>query len=428
MRHDDVTMEGRRSGETQPRRWSSLIPPLVAGFTLSILAAAVISIVLTASGPDGLGLSPQQTSGWIAAFYTLPMIATMALTVRYRAPFPFTGNLFALIFFASLGRRVGFPELAGAAILAGALVLLTGILGVTGKVARWIPTPIVQGLIVGAVLPFVIDIFSAMSTADAVTSVEVSITIACLLVAYLAADRLLPKLPALVPAFVVGFTAAAATGLLGRFPDLFSFPSVDVIRPSFSWTAVLTVTPVLVALMTVQSNVPSVIYLRSQGYDPPERLVNVMSGAGTMLASLFGPVLVSLSLPAALLSAGPTAGDHGLRHVAMYLPIAVSVSIGVFAGTAADLAVLVPPTLLLAFAGLALIPALLAALRGTTAGPLVLGPLFALAIAMSEMSILGLGAFFWSLVIGTTVSMLFERDAWRDLRAASSAAPATDRR
>ena len=397
--------------------WSRLVPPMVAGFTLAILAAAVISIILTAAGPRGLGLSPEAASGWIAAFYSFPMIATFALTIRYRAPFPFTGNLFALIFFASLGQRVGFEELSGAAILAGAIVLALTVFGVTGIVARWIPTPVVQGLIVGAILPFVIDIFSAMRTTDG--GAEVAITVAFVLVAYLVADHVFPRLPALVPAFLVGFAVAAATGLLGRFPDLFSLPHLELVTPSFSWTAVLTVTPVLVALMTVQSNVPSGIYLRSQGFDPPERLVNVMSGAGTIVASLFGPVLVSLSLPATLLGAGPTAGERDVRHVAMYLPAGFSVSIALVAGTAAALAELVPSVLLLAFAGLALIPALISALRGVTAGPLVLGPLFALAIAMSEIGVFDLGPFFWSLVIGTAVSMLFERPALADLRAAT---------
>jgi benzoate membrane transport protein len=405
------------------RRWSRLVPPMVAGFTLAILAAAVISIVLTAAGPNGLGLSPETASGWIAAVYSFPMIATLALTVRYRTPFPFTGNIFALIFFASLGQRVGFEELAGAAILAGAIVLVMTLLGLTGTVARWIPTPVVQGLIVGAILPFVIDIFTAMRTTDG--GVEIAITVACVLVAYLVAYRFFPRLPALVPAFVVGFVVAAAAGLLGRFPDLFTLPHLAFVRPSFSWTAVLTVTPVLVALMAVQSNVPSVIYLRSQGFEPHERLVNIMSGAGTIVASLFGPVLVSLSLPATLLGAGPPAGEHDDRHVSMYLPATFSVSIALFAGTAAALAELVPSTLLLAFAGLALIPALVAALRGVTAGPLVLGPLFALAIALSEISLFDLGPFFWSLVIGTAVSMLFERPALAEVRAATATATAS---
>jgi benzoate membrane transport protein len=78
--------------------------------------------------------------------------------------------------------------------------------------------------------------------------------------------------------------------------------------------------------------------------------------------------------------------------------------------------VLVPPVLLLAMAGLALLPALVAALREITTGPLILGPLFAFAIALSEMSLFGLGPFFWSLVLGTAVSLVLERDGWKRLR------------
>jgi len=33
------------------------------------------------------------------------------------------------------------------------------------------------------------------------------------------------------------------------------------------------------------------------------------------------------------------------------------------------------------------------------------------------MNLFGLGPFFWSLVLGTTVSLLIERDGWERLRA-----------
>lgn len=66
-------------------------------------------------------------------------------------------------------------------------------------------------------------------------------------------------------------------------------------------------------------------------------------------------------------------------------------------------------------AGLALIPALVSALREITSGPLILGPLFAFAIALSDLRLLGLGPFFWSLVLGTAVSLLLEREGWKRL-------------
>ena len=390
------------------------LPALIAGLTVAIVFLAVLSIVLTAAGPHGMGLSDRRTSGWIALVYGLPMIPSLVLTLRYRMPLLLTGNVFALIFFVSLGDRISFPELAGASILAGAIVLVTAMLGLTGQLAAWIPAPIVQGLIAGAVMPFVVNIFSSLSTSG---GVRVPIMVGCAVLAYLVSQHVLgTRLPPILPAFVAGFLAAAVTGQLGAIPSTFALPGLELIRPEFSWTAIATVTPVLLALMTVQSNVPSVIYLRSQGFSPPERVLNVVSGAGTLLGSLFGPISVSLALPPVLVTAGSAAGERSLRYRSIYVPVAAGLLIALFASTAADLAVLVPPVLLLTMAGLALLPALAVALRQISSGPLVLGPLFAFAIALSQMTVFGLGPFFWSLVLGTAISLLLERDGWKRLR------------
>ena len=77
---------------------------------------------------------------------------------------------------------------------------------------------------------------------------------------------------------------------------------------------------------------------------------------------------------------------------------------------------LVPQALLLAMAGLALVGALVGALKEIAKGPLILGPIFAFAIALSDMTLLGLGPFFWSLVLGAAISLMLERDGWKRLR------------
>jgi benzoate membrane transport protein len=175
----------------------------------------------------------------------------------------------------------------------------------------------------------------------------------------------------------------------------------------------------------VPSNIPAVIFMRGQGFEPPERVVNVISGVGTIAGSFFGPVAVSLALPPVLLTAGPGAGERSIRYRSVFLPIAAGLGIALFASTAADLAVLVPSVLLLSMAGLALIGALIAALKEIAAGPLTLGPVVAFAIALSDMTVLGLSPFFWSLVLGVAVSALVERDGWAALR--RQAIPSEDR-
>ena len=98
------------------------LPALIASIPVFIVFFAVLGIVLTAAGPEGLDLTDAQTSGWIAVLYGLPTLIALALTIRLRQPLLITGNIFAIIFFASLGDRVSFPELVGASVLAGAIV------------------------------------------------------------------------------------------------------------------------------------------------------------------------------------------------------------------------------------------------------------------------------------------------------------------
>jgi benzoate membrane transport protein len=55
-------------------------------------------------------------------------------------------------------------------------------------------------------------------------------------------------------------------------------------------------------------------------------------------------------------------------------------------------------------------------LQEVTKGPLVLGPLIAFAISLSQLELFGFGRFFWALVLGLAVSWLLERDGMRSSR------------
>ena len=147
-----------------PEGFRRTLPALGAAVPVTIIFIAVLSIVLTAAGPQGLGLSGAQTSSWIVVIYGLPAIPSVVLAFRYRQPMLLTGNVFAIIFFGSLGDQFSFAELSGASLLAGAIVLVAAASGLTRHLAAWIPAPIVQGLIAGAVMPFVAGMFTGLST------------------------------------------------------------------------------------------------------------------------------------------------------------------------------------------------------------------------------------------------------------------------
>lgn len=191
----------------------------------------------------------------------------MVLSLSFRQPLLLTGNTFVLIFIVSLQGRVTFAELAGASMVAGAAVVAITALGLAERLAHLIPEPVVVGLLAGSTLPFVAGNFTVMGSEPAVIGA-----------AFLA--------------FVLG-----KKYLDNRVPSIF--------------------------FIVLQSNVPALIFLRGQQYRPPARLLDYVSGLGTMAASFLGPSGLSLSLPATAMVAGPDAGPHRYRHRAVVVAGAI---------------------------------------------------------------------------------------------------------
>ncbi|HKJ57146.1 MAG TPA: benzoate/H(+) symporter BenE family transporter [Nitriliruptoraceae bacterium] len=388
-------------------------PAIGAAVSLVSIFVAVLGVPLAVVA--AIGLTDAQASSWILAAYALPGLVTVALVARYRQPLLFTGNLFILIFISRLGQDLLWAELVGAGIVAGVVVTIMGPLGLTTRVARVLPTPIVFGLLAGAVLPLVVALFAALGTAPLLVGTG--------LVAWMAARRLTePRIPAILVAMGAVVLVAGISGSHGPAPSTFVLPTLELTTPSFTVAAVVSVAPVMVALITLQANIPSLVFLRSEGFHPPRATLDAVSGMGTTLGSLLGPMGVSLSLPATALCAGPDAGRKEVRHRAAAIAGAASVLIGLGAGMAPEVLVWIPPVVLTTVVGLAVVGVLTVSIQRATAGPLVLGPLVALAVAMSGLELLGLGEFFWALVLGLATSFVLEREGWR---AATTPDPAT---
>src|SRR5262245_34328443 len=203
----------------------SRLPALIASIRVAIIFFAVLGIGLTAAGRYGPRLTVARTAGWTGERCGFPTAIRLVLTLRTRQPLLLTANIFAIIFVVSLGDQFAFPELVAAAILAGAVVLVASFFGLTGRIAAAIPAPIVYGLIAGAVMPFVVNIFTFLSTSQdgARLPYDVPLMVGGALLAYLLSQRLFgERVPPILPAFIIGLLVAWLTGQLGAFPTSFS--------------------------------------------------------------------------------------------------------------------------------------------------------------------------------------------------------------
>src|SRR5215213_10188200 len=229
------------------RRW---LPAFGTAIPLIILPIAVLSIPLAAA--QEMRLSAAETTSWILALYGLSGLLGLVLTILYRQPLLLTGNIFVLIFIASLGDRLGYPELVGASIVAGASVVVLGALGLTGRLAAWIPAPIVLGLLAGAVMPFVSDIFTSLGEKPALVGGTV--------LAYFLSRRVLgSRLPAILPALIAGLAIAALGGGFGEVPARLALPLPTITNPVFSVHAIATATGGIDGRVTSASGILQVL-------------------------------------------------------------------------------------------------------------------------------------------------------------------------
>jgi benzoate membrane transport protein len=124
-----------------------------------------------------------------------------------------------------------------------------------------------------------------------------------------------------------------------------------------------------------------------------------------------------MQVQTAAILAGPEAGPRERRYVASVVAALACLLLALCASTAGAVLSVLPPGLAASLAGLALMSAVLEALRKAVDSDLPMGGFFALAIAASSLVVFGIGAAFWALLGGLLVSLLLEREAllrrWR---------------
>ena len=395
----------------QSRQSPSGIPLQAVTMAIPIVIFCIAALAIALTGAVQMGLSDRETASLILALYGIPGLLGLVLTLMYRLPLLMAWNTSSIIFLASLTGEFSYAEMIGATMVAGLLLFLLGLLGLSTRVTAFIPAPIIYGLLAGLIMPYVVAAFTESGRDVALIGITV-------LVFFVGRRVLPPQISPLLPAMVAGLTIAAITGQLHAPTATFALPVPVITTPSFSFQAILTITPFMFVMMTMQGMLPATIYLRSQGYRPPDRVLFTTSGGATTLGSLLGPVPVGLASLLTPFTAGPEAGPHHQRYWSVYASAPVLVLIALAATLAADIPNMIPLTLLLTIAGLGLSGVLGQALVAVTRGPIRLGPLFTFVVASSEMTMLGFGPVFWALVIGMGITLLLEGEALNELRAA----------
>jgi benzoate membrane transport protein len=364
-----------------------------------------------------LGLSVGQTSSWIFIVWFSGAVSSIILSIYLRQPIPITWTIPGLIYLGTLADRFSFPELVGANLVAGLILVVFGILGVGAKLMRWLPLPIVMGMFAGSILGYVTRMIAATVEDLAVAGTSV----ACYLIGRLLAN---PRVPPVGLAVLGGAIALFIVGTGSAQTLAWTWPSLVLPDFQFSLSAIVAVSLPMVVLAMGLGNVQGLGFLMAQGYAVPINLVSTVVGINSVVNTLLGGHAATVARTGVAILGGPDAGPVNGRYWAAVVSALLTIGMAFAATPVASLLRVLPETYVFAIAGLAIVSSLQDALEKAFAGKLRFGALVAFAVSMTPFSIVGITSAFWAMIAGLLASLLAER---RELLAFWAADPSSGR-
>jgi benzoate membrane transport protein len=382
---------------------------ILGDFGASYAAAAVVAFLFAASGPVAIilsvgqrgGLSESDIASWIFAAFCLNSVISLGFTLAYRQPLVFLWSIPGAVLVGPALAHLTFPQVIGAFMATGALMLLLGLSGWVRRAMAAVPMPVVMAMVAGVFLRFGIDLVLAFRDA---------LWIALPMTAAFFAFHFLKRVPPLIAALLAGGIAIA---VLGQFKPpagaLFAFAAPNFYVPQFSWPAMVElVVPLAITVLVVQ-NAQGIAVLDANGHKAPINAITAACGAGSIVTGLFGAVSTCLTGPVnALLS---SSGDKSRHYSAALLFCLLAVVFGLLAPFFTRLLLATPPAFIATLAGLAMLRVLQTAFTASFAGKSSFGALVCFLVTVADVPILRIGAPFWGLVLGLAAAWLLERRA-----------------
>lgn len=355
------------------------------------------SFVVVLAGLLALGATPTQAASGLLTLCVTQAIGMLWLTLRHRIPISLAWSTpGAALLATSAGVAGGWPAAVGAFVVTGVLIIATGLLPWLGDRVASIPPTLAKAMLAGVLLPLCIEPVIAVVDAPKVVG---PVIVTWIVLLRLARRWAVPG--ALAAALIVVLVTSDVSG-----SDL--IPRLDWTTPHWTASALIGIALPLYVVTMASQNVPGVAVMAGYGYRVPWRESLAVTGVGTIVGAGTGGHAINLAAITAALSAGPSAGpDRSRRWIAT---VSASITYLLLAVGSAALSALVaaaPGGVMQAAAGLALLGTLGAALHDALAEPIGREATIAtVVVAASGITVLGIGAAFWALVVGLVMRAL----------------------
>jgi benzoate membrane transport protein len=378
---------------TQGSGRRELLQPVMAGALAAIVGyASTFTLVLAAL--TAAGASPQQAGSGLMSVCIAIGILNIVVSTRIKLPVSFAWSTPGVAFILTVGEPVGgFPAVAGAFLVAAALIVLTGLIKPLARAIAAIPAPIANAMLAGMLLTLCLAPITAVAEMPALALP--------ILLAWIIGLRLAKRYAVPIAVVVTGIMLATTTHLPAGALDG-SWPSLVPVMPVFTLDAIVRIGLPLYVVTMASQNLPGLAVMKANGYVLKPAPLFVMTGLASAATAVFGGHSSNLAAITAAICAGPEAHpDRAMRWPAPAAAGVVYLLLAPGASLAAAFIAASPPLLIQAVAGLALLSSLAAALSGALiAEETRLPAILTFVTTASGITIAGVGAPFWGLVAG----------------------------
>jgi benzoate membrane transport protein len=379
-------------------RPAGIAQPIFAGVVAGVTGFAS-SFALLIAGLHNVGASDDQAASGLLVLCVVPGLLTVVLSWITKLPISLVWSTpGAALILASSGID-DFRSVVSAFLLCGLLVVVTGLWPWLARTVTRIPRPIASAMLAGILFPICL--------APVTATVQEPLLALPIVLVWLVLFRLAPRWA--VPAAVVVTIVVVALSSSGvDLSGARALPVLAPVVPGFDPAIVFGLGIPLYLVTMAGQNVPGFAVLRTFGYEhPPARAIFLTAGAGNVLAAPFGGIALNLSAMTAAMVVGPDAHpDRDRRWIAAVTAGATLAVFGPLAGLATVIVAASPPILITAVAGLALFGALVSALTAALEDPAHrIVAIVTFLVAVSGVSIAGIGSAFWALLVGGLVML-----------------------
>lgn len=375
---------------------SSLRLPPPASFSAAAVATVIGfggTVALIVQAGQTLGASPAQIISMVTALCLGIALPGAVLSWRLKMPVVLAWSTPGAALLAASTLGLGWSTAVGAFVIAGLLMVLTGLVPALGRLAERIPAAIASAMLAGVLLPFCLKLFLVFPT---------DMALAAGLLAVFLIMRRVAAAWALPAVLVAAFAVLAVRGQVGLPAGTGLFGQLSPVMPAFDWKAAISLALPLYLVTLASQNLPGLVVLRAAGYAPPAGKLIFWGGLTSTILAPFGAHGVNLAAITAALCTGPEAHpDQSRRWTVGVIYGLIYLVVALFAAPLAGLFIAMPTGALSVITGLALIAPLTGSLGGMMSGVEDReAAVLTFAATASGVALFGVGSAFWGLAVG----------------------------